>query len=253
MPIRMLVTDLDNTLLRDNKTISDYTASVFRRCREAGMKIVFATGRPERATEKYAQLIQPDAIIFNNGAGTLADGQYIVRKDIPPAAVTAIVDALLPLPGIRLHLDYGHTSVTNHEEWGSWGSWGVEYSDFSTYDPLGVRKLTIEAQDISLLSRVDFDALGCHYYGNQGEIWYMVMEKSATKQNAVVSVAAHFGVALSDIAAFGDDHNDIDMLRACGAGVAVFNAIDEAKASADAVCGSNEEDGPARWIEKNLL
>ena len=43
MPVRMLVTDLDNTLLRSDKSISEYTASVFRRCREKGMKIVFAT------------------------------------------------------------------------------------------------------------------------------------------------------------------------------------------------------------------
>ena len=43
MPVRMLVTDLDNTLLRSDKSISDYTASVFQRCRERGMVIVFAT------------------------------------------------------------------------------------------------------------------------------------------------------------------------------------------------------------------
>ena len=43
-----------------------------------------------------------------------------------------------------------------------------------------------------------------------------------------------------------------DMLRNCGVGVAVANAIDEAKAAADAVCGSNDEDGVARWLEAHL-
>ena len=71
--------------------------------------------------------------------------------------------------------------------------------------------------------------------------------------NALEAVAARFGIALADVIAFGDDHNDVEMLRACGMGVAVANAIDEAKAAADFICHTNDNDGPANWIEKNLL
>ena len=258
MPVRMLLTDLDGTLLRfgkliGDKTISEYTASVFRRCSEAGLKIVFATGRPGRNLMQFTKVIPPHAIVSDNGARACINGQAILQRDIPPAAVVGIVEKLLPLTGIRLHLNYAHTSFTNHETWRTWGSWGVEYSDLSTYDPHGVQKIAVEAQDISLLSCVDFDALGCYYHGNRGEKWYLVMEKAATKLNAVAVVADHFGIALSDVAAFGDDCNDIDMLRACGIGVAVSNAIEETKAVADFVCGSNDDDGPAHWIEENLL
>ncbi|MCL1951719.1 MAG: HAD family hydrolase [Oscillospiraceae bacterium] len=249
----MLVTDLDGTLLRTDKTISAYTASVFRRCRERGMKIVFATGRPERNMTQVAQVIPPDAVISDNGARACAGGRAIFQRDIPPGAVIDIVETLRPLEGIRLHVNYGSNSFTNHETWQTWGSWGVEFSDFTTYEPCGVRKIAIEAQELSLLSNVDFDALGCHFTGNQGEKWYLVTEKSAAKVNAIEAVAAHFGIAMGDIAAFGDDHNDIGMLRACGVGVAVANAIDGAKAAADFICGSNDDDGPARWIETNLL
>ena len=253
MKIRMIATDLDNTLLRGDKSISDYTASVFRRCRERGMKIVFATARPERNLAQFTGVMQPDAVISDNGARVSVSGQAIMQRDVPPTAVVHIMETLLPLAGIRLHLNYAHTSFTNHETWRSWGGWGVEYSDFSTYDPNGVQKIAIEAQDISLLSSVDFDGLGCHVHSHQGEMWYMVMEKSATKLNTVAAVAEYFSIALSDVAAFGDDCNDVGMLRACGTGVAVANAIDEAKAAADFVCGTNDEDGPARWIEENLL
>ena len=58
---------------------------------------------------------------------------------------------------------------------------------------------------------------------------------------------------MHEIAAFGDDHNDIAMLSACGAGIAVGNAIDEVKRAADHIALSNEEDGVARWIEENIL
>jgi hydroxymethylpyrimidine pyrophosphatase-like HAD family hydrolase len=58
---------------------------------------------------------------------------------------------------------------------------------------------------------------------------------------------------LSDIIAFGDDYNDMEMLKNCGVGVAVANACDEAKSAADYVCGSNDEDGAANWLEINML
>jgi len=249
----MLVTDLDGTLLHSNKSISEYTVSVFRRCAEAGMKIVFATGRPERTAIGFAQAIRPDAVVSNNGAGASVHGQVILRKDVPPAAVTGIMEQLLAVDGIKLSLDYGAYSLTNCEDHAGWGAWNAIFSDLTEYDPNGVPKISIEAMEPSLLAGVDFGALGCHVYANQGEKWHMVQEKSATKRSAAEAVAAYFGITLADVIAFGDDLNDVGMLRACGTGVAVANAIEEAKAAADFVCGTNDEDGPAHWIEENLL
>lgn len=47
--IKLIVTDLDNTLLRRHKTVSDYSLRVFGRCRKQGIKIAFAAARPQRA------------------------------------------------------------------------------------------------------------------------------------------------------------------------------------------------------------
>ena len=55
------------------------------------------------------------------------------------------------------------------------------------------------------------------------------------------------------VAAFGDDYNDIDMLRACGVGVAVDNALPEVKAAADLLCADCDADGVAHWLETNVL
>ena len=80
----------------------------------------------------------------------------------------------------------------------------------------------------------------------------MVMRREATKWNAIQAVAGRMGIPIKDIAAFGGDYNDIELLRNCGTGVAVGNAIEEAKAAADEICASNEEDGVARWREACL-
>ena len=61
------------------------------------------------------------------------------------------------------------------------------------------------------------------------------------------------GIAMENIAAFGDDVNDIPMLEACGLGVAVANAGEEVKTIADKVTLSNDEDGVAYYIEKEIL
>jgi len=52
---------------------------------------------------------------------------------------------------------------------------------------------------------------------------------------------------------FSDDYNDFDMIRECGIGVAVINALDEVKAVANYICDANENDGVAKWLEENVL
>lgn len=86
--------------------------------------------------------------------------------------------------------------------------------------------------------------------GKEKNLVAMIMNRQATKANGIKILAAHYGIK---IAAFGDDYNDIDMLQSCGIGIAMDNALPEVKAAADQICGSNEQDGVARWIADNLL
>jgi hydroxymethylpyrimidine pyrophosphatase-like HAD family hydrolase len=60
-------------------------------------------------------------------------------------------------------------------------------------------------------------------------------------------------ISTEDAVYFGDDNDDIEALKQCGTGVAVANAIDAAKEAADVVVECNDEDGVAKWIERNLL
>ena len=61
-----------------------------------------------------------------------------------------------------------------------------------------------------------------------GEGWFSVTDKFATKWRGICALSAHYNIGISDIVAFGDDYNDVEMLRGCGIGVAVANAIKEA-------------------------
>lgn len=79
------------------------------------------------------------------------------------------------------------------------------------------------------------------------------MPQGTGKTAAIEALVRMLGISLSDTAAFGDDSNDVDMLRLCGTGVAVANAVEEARAAADCITASNDDDGVALWIERSIL
>jgi HAD superfamily hydrolase (TIGR01484 family) len=81
--IRLIVTDLDGTLLRTDKSISSFTLSVFDECRRKGIKIAVATGRAEKAAERYIKELRPDILIVSSGALAIADGEIVYRRMLP--------------------------------------------------------------------------------------------------------------------------------------------------------------------------
>ena len=86
-----------------------------------------------------------------------------------------------------------------------------------------------------------------------GEDLYMFANRNAVKWNAVKAVADFYNFRTDNLVVFGDDVNDLEMVKNCGVGVAVANAINEVKAVADYICDSNNNDGVAKWLEENLF
>ena len=82
---------------------------------------------------------------------------------------------------------------------------------------------------------------------------YDINPKNATKFNGVRILAEHYDIPLSDIVSFGDDFNDVEMLRECGIGVAMSNAISECKTVADYICDDCDNDGVAKWLEDRIV
>ena len=73
------------------------------------------------------------------------------------------------------------------------------------------------------------------------------------KINAIEIIAKDQNISLSEITAFGDGPNDIKMVKNCGTGIAMENAEHAVKRFSKDICGNNNEDGVAKWIEKNIL
>ncbi len=253
--IRMIVTDLDGTLLRKDKTISEYTASIFQRCSNHGIKTVFATARPIRAVKTLGLSFQSDASVYHNGAVITIGDELFQEAGIDHKSAKVLLQSAFQMKGMRIAAEINDVLYANFDTTTVWPNVQAARTDFANLPEKPADKIIFITADRGEVTEIE-KLLGEDLYWeiSENEV-LMVMSKTARKKNAVISLAAHFGIPLSEVVAFGDDYNDIEMLRDCGVGVAVANAIDEVKAVADFICQSNDEDGVSKWLEEygNLL
>ena len=256
--IKMIVTDLDGTLLKKNKTTSEYTKEIFKECICRGLIVVFATARPERATRQW-QIDKGIYVISNNGANITKNSNEVHSIPISESTKQAVLKSIVGDTNIvGLTAETGKLLYTreNPSAWpirGEDGGWNPVMYDFIVPPKEQIYKLSIECGSPKVVSDILSEFLELHVFPNSGEYWYQITHKNATKLNAIIYLANMLGIEMKDIASFGDDFNDVAMLKGCGIGVAVDNAINEAKKVADYICDSNDNDGVARWLEENVL
>jgi len=258
---KMIVTDLDRTLLRGDKTISGYTKTVFDNCRESGFLIVFATARPERATRQWQMDRASCYVIANNGATITHGGNEIRNTLISEATKNGIIEQCLRDKNITgICVETGGFLYSNDNDHSSWGTaytedagWNLVYNDFSAPVAEAICKLSVECADSGVVLGIVQNYPELRVFPNNGEYWHQITHKSASKYNAVEYLSHITGIAPGDVIAFGDDYNDVEMLKKCGFGVAVGNAVAAAKEAADFVCGTNDDDGVAKFIDTHLL
>ena len=250
--IRMIVTDLDNTLLRSDKSISAYTIKALQKCRAKGIRIVFATARSTRAASKMLAQFTPDIFVGYGGALVLAGEEVIHRFDISAEISNRLIRECLATPEVLSVLAINESlALTNDLEAGDLSHY--QYADFSSDYNHRYLKISLYATSQAAVERIASRYPMLDMLRYSGEDLYRFANKDALKWNAVKAIAAHYNVSTDEFIAFGDDVNDLEMLANCGVGVAVENAIDEAKAVAGYICGANDGDGVAKWLEEHIL
>jgi hypothetical protein len=254
--IKMVVTDLDGTLLTTDKTISPYTQTVLAQCRAKGIKVAYATGRGGSAA-RLAPGELFDGKITLNGALAETSGETVYCRFIPWKTAQPILLACHQR-GMEITSEYGGVHYSNFDVSARWPSLMAECmaTDFTRHE-IDAEKIYFPnptTQERAFIASILPDDL---YYvvttdGDDGTLG-QIMHKGATKAKAIESLANHWHIALPHIVCFGDDFNDIDMLQHCGTGIAMGNAIREVKETATAVCDTNDNDGVAKWLEGTVL
>ncbi len=251
--IKMVVTDLDGTLLKNDKTISAYTENILKHLKEKGILFVVATARPVRAVKDELPFVKYDAAIFHNGAVVL-DGEKRIAGVGVKKPTELIRRIIAENSECHIATEVNDKLYANFDAGRIWH--GIEYVhtlDFAEIQTLVADKIIIEVNTLEKMSCFQKYLTDDLYLQLSEHTIAMIMNKQATKGNAIQLVARKYGIRMSEVVAFGDDYNDVDMLKTCGIGVAVENALMEVKQAADCVCESNEKNGVARWLEENIV
>ena len=258
MTYRAIYSDIDGTLLNRAHRMSPRTLAITRRLAQAGIPIILVSARPPLAITPFTDAIggkQP-LIAFN--------GALILDGDLNELYSVTLDDADLNRLETLLENDPAITSI-NYYQGMHWYSpdpdnfWTVQEGDITglraTKRPANltnVHKILVmgDAPVICALQerlKPQFPHLEIHRSKDE---YLEIVNKRATKAQAIAFMGERLGVPAAESVAFGDNYNDLDMLRYAGYSVAMDNAPDDIKAECSIVTAPNDEDGLAQVLER---
>lgn len=253
---KLILLDLDGTLLRSDKTISDYTLSVLNNCRKKNIKIAVSTARGESNAKSFLSAVNPDIIISSSGAVVKYDDKVIYSSSFSERETKTIITKSFEIEkNCEITVDtvdkhYWNYKTDPHIQSPDWGD--VVFTDYSNFNEKAL-KICVELKSEVSADLISKSVRECDYARFSDGNWYKFTKSDATKSKALAAVLDVLNITYDNVVSFGDDYVDIEMLRLCNKGIAVENAIDEVKSVADEITESNDNDGVAKWIEKNIL
>ena len=258
-PIRLVATDLDGTLLRSDGSISERTRALLASLPERDITLVMVSARPPRDLRRIAAEIGVEGIAVGcNGAllYDLANNTVINHYPLAAEVATRIVltlretlpDACFAIEnGLNAGWERGYLAIRGR---------APQPEDYiadaltlcsAPISKLLVRHPTLSADELLAVGRAvaGEDAMATH----SGARLLEISAPGVDKASALAALCARLRIASASVMSFGDMPNDVPMLRWAGTGIAVANAHSDALAAADAVTGSNNDDGLAVALE----
>ena len=252
---KLLLFDLDGTLLKSDKTISDRTLSAVLTAREKGYFIGVSTSRSESNSRSFIDRIAPDIIISSGGAMVTVNGKQTVVEEFTGDETAEIIAKARKVCGdLNITVDttdkdaefFRNFTPPQDELEKSWGR-SIE-TDFNDFRKPSL-KICFEIADEKKAEELKAELGDCDFIHFTDGDWYKVTKAGITKETAITKLCDSKGIDLKNVTAFGDDMADIGSMKLCGTGVAMENAQQAVKDAADITIGSNDEDGIADYLE----
>ena len=266
MTIRLVAMDLDDTLLRDDCTISERTVAAIRAAQEQGVKITLATGRMPISARPYAKQLSLDIPVINYHGAMIQNalsGEVIFRRVIPVNLAKEIVEYLQEKHfHVQIYLkDQVFAQQLNNYSgiYKRIASVQIEQRDLGQVlaeEAEGVEKILVISEEhdldalITILTKRYSKAI---HFTKSKPMFLELTEITVNKGVALASLAKLYDIAREDVMAIGDSYNDIEMLEYAGLGVAMGNARPEVQIKANVITGTNQEDGVAQALERYVL
>ena len=269
MKYKLIVLDVDGTMLNSNREVTKRTAQTLRKVQQMGIRVALASGRPTYGILPLAQAIDLGVydgyIISYNGAQVMEarTGQIIFERRIDPQMVPYLEKKAQKMGFTMAYYDGNEvvsTDITNPH----------------IIDEAEMNGMTLRQDEILSLSMDDWpaeimlvsddeDALTSleqhmqrHLNGVMDTIhsnpYYLeIVGYQVGKSYAMSALVQKLGIQMSEVLAIGDGAADINMIQMAGTGVAMANATVGVRRCADFTTLSNDQDGAALAIEKAIV
>ncbi len=264
---KLIVIDMDGTLLHPDHTISVRNKEAIRRARELGVRVVIATGRPLDGVRRYFEQLDmvsdDDYVICFNGAlvQSIASENVVGRTVLHGSDLLYLYELSQEL-GVNIHAfslkgcicpkmsRYTEVECEINDI-------PAHVVDFAEIDPDEDIVKVMMIDDASILQpaveRLPADVYNRFSVLRSAPYFLEFLDSNANKGTGLHKLATHLGIDPSEIIAIGDAGNDLHMVEYAGMGVAMANAFPELIEIAQFVTKSNVEDGVAFAIEQLVL
>ncbi|MFA2810405.1 Cof-type HAD-IIB family hydrolase [Bacillus mycoides] len=267
MTYKMIVLDLDDTLLRDDHTISPRTKEALMTAQEKGVKVVLASGRPTfgmRNVAKELLLEEYGSFILSfNGAKIIncKTNEEIFSSTLSPEIVHNLFE-ISKTEDVWIHTYIGDDIVTEENnpytkiEGEITGMPIIEVDDFKTAVKEPVVKVLMNKEAERLVEvekKLQKQLEGQLSVMRSKPFFLEFTEHGVTKGTSLNQLIQKLGIKREEVIAMGDSYNDQAMIEFAGLGVAMGNAPDDIKEIANYVTDTNMNDGVAKVVEKFVL
>lgn len=261
--LKAMFFDLDRTLLLSSGKLSEKTKKALHICKNKEIKIFVATARAP-LLRKMLSFSDEEEYLLNEG-GIFYNGGYICcslfesYNPISQEAISKVLDIISDYNDVNISIQFTKDKHSfkyelTESEYSYWGFKKGEDTPFEEFSRNEVLKVTIFSK--SLVNTLDnipsslYDSLRNEISPYEANIYLTDMGKvvqivgaNVSKRSAVEKIIKAFDIKPEEIAVFGDDYTDAEMLSAFENSVAMGNACDEVKSYAKHVTLSNDNDG----------
>lgn len=262
--VRLLLADIDGTLITSGRALTSSTIRIARTLRERGIGLAITSSRPPRGLLQFIEALEIDTPTgaFNGGMFVAPDLTILSQSVLPADAAREVV-AVLESQGLDVWVYAGDEWYVQDLQGAhvarEMGAVKFKPQVVDSYERVidRVAKIVGVTDDpflMSMAEQVTRDAFGRVAAASRSQTYYLdVTHPDANKGNVLAWLSSYLDIPAEQIATIGDGHNDILMFRRSGLSIAMGNASAEVKAEAMAVTSSNDEDGFAHAVDTHIL
>lgn len=264
MSIRLMLSDVDGTLVTTDKTLTERSIEAVRALHDAGIHFAITSGRPPRGMSMLVEPLSLRTPLAAFNGGLVVDREMAIVEELcVPGELVSNTIGLLEAHELSVWVYQGadwlvrdpngpHVALESHAV--QFSATVIESFGGCT---AGVAKIVGVSDDhdaIAAASAAARDELGDHVSSSQSQPYYLdVTHPLANKGRVVKYLSATYGIPTDEIATIGDMPNDVLMFAHSGLSIAMGNADREVQRAARRITTTNDDEGFANAVERFIL